>query len=129
MKPEILSPAGNMEKLKSAFLWGADAVYLAGQRFGMRAAAGNFSHEQMKEAVAYAQQLGKKVYVTVNVMLGTHIIDVNTVARVVEIAHEVVADDHTAADVARINRTVVAHKLRAAHELIVFDDGFKVVAV
>ena len=68
MKPEILSPAGNMEKLKSAFLWGADAVYLAGQRFGMRAAAGNFDISSMKEAVSYAHALNKKVYVTVNVM-------------------------------------------------------------
>lgn len=68
MKPEILSPAGNMEKLKSALLWGADAVYLAGQRFGMRAAAGNFSIEELKEAVAFAHNAKKKVYVTVNVM-------------------------------------------------------------
>lgn len=66
--PELLSPAGNFEKMESAFLFGADAVYLAGTRFGMRAAADNFSFEEQKMAVDYAHKLGKKVYVTLNVM-------------------------------------------------------------
>ena len=66
--PELLSPAGNFEKLESAFRFGADAVYLAGNRFGMRAAADNFSFEEMKKAVNLAHSLGKKVYVTLNVM-------------------------------------------------------------
>ena len=51
-RPEILSPAGDFEKLKSAIYFGADAVYLAGRAFGMRAASGNFSDEELKEAVA-----------------------------------------------------------------------------
>ena len=67
-RPEILSPAGDFEKLKSAIYFGADAVYLAGRAFGMRAASGNFSDEELKEAVAYAHERGVKVYVTVNIM-------------------------------------------------------------
>ncbi len=67
-KPEILSPAGNFEKMKAAILYGADAVYLAGNRFGMRAAADNFSVEGIFEAVKYAHERGVKVYVTVNTM-------------------------------------------------------------
>ena len=64
---ELLAPAGNMNKLKTAFLYGADAVYLAGKKFGLRAYADNFSYEELSEAVTYAHNLGKKVYVTVNI--------------------------------------------------------------
>ncbi len=67
-KPEILSPAGDFEKLTSAVRYGADAVYLAGQMFGMRTASGNFSDEELKKAVEYCHQRGVKVYVTVNIM-------------------------------------------------------------
>ncbi len=70
--PELLSPAGNFEKMESAFRFGADAVYLAGTQFGMRAAADNFSETEMKNAVDYAHKLGKKVYVTLNVMPRQH---------------------------------------------------------
>ena len=66
--PELLAPAGNMEKMKAALRFGADAVYLAGKVFGMRAAADNFSVDEIKEACDYAHGLGKKVYVTVNTM-------------------------------------------------------------
>jgi len=66
--PELLSPAGNPEKLKYALLYGADAVYLAGRSFGMRSAAGNFSDEELYDAVKLAHSLGKKIYVTVNTM-------------------------------------------------------------
>ncbi len=69
---ELLSPAGNMEKLKSAILFGADAVYLAGQAFGMRVAANNFTLEELKEAVSFAHERGKKVYLTVNTMPHEH---------------------------------------------------------
>lgn len=68
MKIELLSPAGDMEKLKSAILYGADAVYMAGNVFGMRAAATNFDMESIYDAVKYAHSLGKKVYLTVNTM-------------------------------------------------------------
>ena len=66
--PELLSPAGNFEKLKAAILYGADAVYCAGQMFGMRAAADNFSVEELYEAAAYVHARGKKIYLTVNTM-------------------------------------------------------------
>lgn len=65
---ELLSPAGNFEKLKFALHYGADAVYLAGNCFGMRSAADNFTVEEIYEAVKYAHGLGKKVYLTVNTM-------------------------------------------------------------
>ena len=67
VKPELLAPAGSMEKLRMALLYGADAVYLGGKLFGLRAFADNFSLAEMKEAVAFAHSLHKKVYVTVNV--------------------------------------------------------------
>jgi putative protease len=67
-RPEILSPAGNFEKLKMAVLYGADAVYLAGQSFGMRAAADNFSLDELSDAVEYAHERGVRVYLTVNTM-------------------------------------------------------------
>lgn len=67
-KIELLSPAGDMERLKMAVLYGADSVYLAGTAFGMRAFAGNFSPEELPEAVRFAQSHGVKVHVTVNTM-------------------------------------------------------------
>ncbi|MBQ0101925.1 MAG: U32 family peptidase, partial [Firmicutes bacterium] len=67
-RPELLSPAGNIEKMKAGFSFGADACYLAGKGFGMRTAADNFTEDELNEAVKYAHALGKKVYVTVNVM-------------------------------------------------------------
>ena len=67
-KPELLAPAGDMERLKMAVLYGADAVYLAGTSFGMRSFAGNFSPEELPKAVQYAHDHGVKVHVTVNTM-------------------------------------------------------------
>lgn len=67
-RPELLSPAGNLEKMKAAILYGADAVYLAGEHFGMRAAADNFSLDELKEALDYAHERGVKLYLTVNTM-------------------------------------------------------------
>ncbi len=67
-RPEILSPAGNFEKLKFAILYGADAVYCAGKVFGMRGASENFSREELCLAVEYAHQRKVKLYVTVNVL-------------------------------------------------------------
>ena len=66
--PELLSPAGNFEKMQAALRYGADAVYLAGQRFGMRSAADNFTLDELREAVNYAHARGKKVYLTLNTM-------------------------------------------------------------
>ncbi len=66
-KPEILSPAGNLEKLKTAIDFGADAVYLGGSKLNLRAFADNFTNEDLKEGIKYAHDRGKKVYVTLNV--------------------------------------------------------------
>lgn len=65
---ELLAPAGNFEKFLTALHFGADAVYLAGGRFGLRAFAGNFTEEEMTKAVEMAHKLGKKVYVTLNII-------------------------------------------------------------
>ena len=65
---ELLAPAGDFEKLKFAFLYGADAVYFGGQNFSLRANAKNFNLEEMKEATIYAHNISKKVYVTVNIV-------------------------------------------------------------
>ena len=67
VKPELLAPAGNMEKGKMALLYGADAIYLGGKMFGLRAFANNFDLPEIAEIAAYAHSLGKKVYVTVNI--------------------------------------------------------------
>ena len=67
-KIELLSPAGDMERLKMAVLYGADSVYLAGTAFGMRAFAGNFTSEELPQAVRFAHEHGVKVHVTVNTM-------------------------------------------------------------
>ncbi len=66
-KVEVLSPAGNIEKLKIAIRFGADAVYIGGKDFSLRARAGNFSLEQIAEAVKFAHGSGKKVYITLNI--------------------------------------------------------------
>lgn len=65
---ELLAPAGDFEKLKIAFLYGADAVYIGGDNFSLRANATNFTNEKIKEAVDYANSLNKKVYVTINIV-------------------------------------------------------------
>ena len=65
---ELLAPAGNFEKMKIALAYGADAVYMAGKKFGLRAFADNFDLNELKEAVSYAHNLGKKVYITLNIL-------------------------------------------------------------
>lgn len=65
---ELLSPAGNFEKMKAAILYGANAVYLAGKLFGMRSAADNFDNEELATACRYAHERGVKVYLTLNTM-------------------------------------------------------------
>lgn len=66
--PELLAPAGNYEKLVTAVHYGADAIYLGGKRYSLRAKAGNFSLEKMREGIEYAHEHGVKVYVTVNIL-------------------------------------------------------------
>ena len=64
--PELLAPAGNLQKLKTAVLYGADAVYLAGQNFSLRAGADNFSNQELQEAITFTRQHGVKLYVALN---------------------------------------------------------------
>jgi len=67
-KPELLAPAGNLEKLKIAIIYGADAVYLGGENFGLRAGAKNFTLEQLAEGIKFAHDRGKRVYLTLNII-------------------------------------------------------------
>jgi putative protease len=66
-KPELLAPAGNLEKLKIAVRYGADAVFIGGQEYGLRSNADNFSYEEMAEGVRFANEYGAKIYVTTNI--------------------------------------------------------------
>ncbi|MCQ5364641.1 U32 family peptidase [Anoxybacillus salavatliensis] len=66
-KPELLAPAGNLEKLKVAVHYGADAVFIGGQEYGLRSNADNFTLEEMAEGVQFAKQYGAKIYVTTNI--------------------------------------------------------------
>src|SRR6478752_9638308 len=66
-KPELLAPAGNLEKLKIAVHYGADAVFIGGQEYGLRSNADNFSLEEIKEGVEFAKKYGAKIYVTTNI--------------------------------------------------------------
>jgi putative protease len=66
--PEVLAPAGNMKSFKAAVDFGADAVYMAGKVFGMRARAKNFTAEEMQDAIRYAHERGARVYVTCNIL-------------------------------------------------------------
>lgn len=67
-KVELLAPAGNLEKAKTALRYGCDAVYVGGKEFSLRARASNFTRENLKELADFAHQLGKKVYVTCNII-------------------------------------------------------------
>lgn len=67
LKPELLAPAGDLTKLQMAVLYGADAVYIGGRKFSLRAAASNFTSEAMREGINFAHEHGVKVYVTVNI--------------------------------------------------------------
>ncbi|MGB4661171.1 MAG: peptidase U32 family protein, partial [Mobilitalea sp.] len=66
-KPELLMPAGNLDTLKTAIMYGADAVYMGGDMYGLRAKAKNFSMEDMKEGIAFAHAHGKRAYITANI--------------------------------------------------------------
>ncbi|UQD52839.1 collagenase-like protease [Bacillus methanolicus] len=74
-KPELLAPAGNLEKLKIAVRYGADAVYIGGQEYGLRSNADNFTFEEMKEGVEFAKKYGAKIYVTTNIYAHNENID------------------------------------------------------
>lgn len=96
-KPEILSPAGDYEKLRYAIAYGADAVYLAGRLFGMRAAAGNFDDAQLRDAIAYAHGRNVKCYITINIMPSNR--DLEALPAYLELLQDVGADALIIADV------------------------------
>ena len=81
-KPEVLAPASSLEVLKTAIRYGADAVYIGGEMYGLRAKAKNFSMEDMKEGIEFAHRYNKKVYVTANIT--AHNRDLDGVARYFE---------------------------------------------
>ncbi len=66
-KPELLAPAGSLEKMKTALYFGADAVYVGGKNFSLRSFSDNFSEEELREGISYAHARGRKVYVAVNI--------------------------------------------------------------
>lgn len=68
IRPEVLAPAGTLEKLKTAIHYGADAVYIGGEAYGLRSRAGNFTYDEMREGVAYAKEHQAKVYVAANMV-------------------------------------------------------------
>lgn len=74
-KVELLAPAGNFEKLKTALYYGADAVYVGGKNFSLRAFSNNFTNEELAQAIDYTHSLGKKIYVTVNAFMKNHEIE------------------------------------------------------
>ncbi len=95
-KPELLSPAGDMERLRMAVAYGADAVYLAGTSFGMRSFAGNFSPEELPEAVEYAHAHGVRTHVTVNTLARND--EISRLPAHLELLNEIGADALILAD-------------------------------
>ena len=90
-RPEVLAPAGDPEKLRTAVAYGADAVYMSGKNYGLRTFSGNFDHDEMKQGIAYAHEHGVKCYVTMNVMALES--DLNGIDDEIDfIAHEAKAD-------------------------------------
>ena len=89
-KPELLMPAGSFDVLKTAFRFGADAVYVGGDMFSLRAKAHNFSNEELKEAVDYTHSIGKKIYVTVNIT--AHNEDMDGVKEYLKVLREINPD-------------------------------------
>ena len=99
---ELLAPAGDFERLYFAFLYGADAVYFGGQNFGLRANAKNFNLEEIKKATEYAHSLGKKVYVTVNIVF--HDSDFTGLDEYLKYLDEINVDSIIVSDIAVIKR-------------------------
>ncbi len=95
-KPELLAPAGTLEKLKMALAFGADAVYLGGKAYGLRALGGNFTQDELREAVAYAHARAAKVYVTVNIF--PHNADLNGLPDYLRFLQEIQVDGLLVAD-------------------------------
>lgn len=96
-KIELLSPAGDMEKLKTALYFGADACYLAGKNFGLRAFSNNFSNEELVEAVNLAHLKNKKVYITLNIL--AHNVDFEGLEDYIKFLDEIKVDAVIVSDI------------------------------
>ena len=101
-KIELLAPAGNIEKLKTAIYFGADAVYLAYKQFGLRAFADNFDADELREAVKYCHEKGKKVYVTLNIF--AHNADFSTMPDVVLLLKDCLVDGVIVSDMGVVQK-------------------------
>jgi putative protease len=95
-KPELLAPAGNMEKLRIAVHYGADAIYLGGKHYGLRNLADNFTPAEMIEGVCYAHDRGVKVYLTLNIYPDNA--DIAPIYRYLEELAQIPFDAYIAAD-------------------------------
>jgi U32 family peptidase len=100
-KPELLAPAGDMEKLKTALLYGADAAYLSGQKFSLRSSSDNFTNEELIIAVKLAHGLGRKIYVTLNAFF--HDEDFNDLAEFIKLLTSIKVDAVIVADMGVIS--------------------------
>lgn len=98
---ELLAPAGNLEKLKTALHFGADAVYFSGKKFGLRAFAGNFTDEEIEEAFEYLHSHGKKGYVTINIVANDE--DFNEIDDYLKLLVKVKADGVIVSDLGLIS--------------------------
>lgn len=94
---ELLAPAGNFEKLKTVLLYGADAVYLGGKAFNLRAGSSNFSMESLEQAVTYTHSKGKRVYVTLNII--AHNRDLKGLPKFIQFLQQIGVDAVIAADI------------------------------
>ena len=90
IKPEILAPAGDYDKLVAAVQFGADAVYLGGEEFSMRVACNNFTDDEIKRGIDFAKSNGRKIYIATNVIMKNN--DIEQVARFAEKIHSYGAD-------------------------------------
>lgn len=95
-KPEILAPAGDLEKLRFALAYGADAVYTGGSYYGLRAFAGNLDEEEMRQGVIHAHQLKRKIYITVNIF--AHEQDFTSLKAYLQFLREIEVDGIIASD-------------------------------
>ena len=101
MKIELLSPAGSSEKLETAFNYGADACYFAGKKYGLRAFSDNFEQDELETYINYAHSIGKKAYITVNIL--AHNEDFDGLEDYLKYLYEIGADAIIASDVGIIN--------------------------
>src|SRR5690606_31027360 len=110
--PEILSPAGSLEKLKVAILYGANAVYLGGQKFGLRTAAENFTQDELREGVEFAHERNAQVYVVLNSFL--HDKDLTELPEFIKFLEEIKTDAVIVSDLGVV-RTVREHSNIPVH--------------